>query len=320
MVSDAGGFDDKSFNQSGYEGLQKAKKDLGVQVKTVESNKDSDYGPNVNGLVKQNCGLIVTVGFNLATTTGDAAKANPDTKFAIVDATAQDKDGKAIEVKNVKPILFNTAEAAYLGGYVAAAQSKTGKVATFGGIKIPSVTIFMDGFVDGVARYNKDNDKGVKALGWNKKSQSGSFTNSFDDVSKGKTLSQGFIDQGADVILPVAGPVGAGALAAAKTKPGTMVVWVDSDGVETNPDSKSVILTSVVKQIGAAVEDVTKATQAGKFSSDPYVGTLKNDGVGLAPFHEFDSKVSAKTKKQLKQLKQDIIDGKLKVESKSTPK
>ncbi len=202
MVSDSGGFNDKSFNESGYNGLKDAEESLGIKTATAESKQESDFAPNIDTMVGQNCNLIVTVGFLLATATGDAAQANPDTNFAIVDSTAQDADGNTIELDNVKPLSFNTVEASYLAGYLAAGMSKTGTVATYGGIQIPTVTIFMDGFVDGVAKYNEVHGTSVKTLGWDSKAQNGSFTGDFEDQSKGQQLTNTFIDQGADIILP----------------------------------------------------------------------------------------------------------------------
>lgn len=203
---------------------------------------------------------------------------------------------------------------------MAAGTTKTGTVATYGGGKIPSVTIFMDGFADGVAKYNEVHGTNVKLLGWNKDSQDGSFTGDFEDQTKGKALTEGFISQGADIIMPVAGPVGAGTLAAAKEKDGVMVVWVDSDGVETNPDAKDVILTSVMKEIAAAVETTGTEAAEGKFTNEPYVGTLENGGVGLAPYHEFDSKVPAELKKEVEDLQKQIVSGEIEVTSPASPK
>ncbi|MDN5821809.1 MAG: BMP family ABC transporter substrate-binding protein, partial [Brachybacterium sp.] len=179
MVSDAGGWDDKSFNESSYKGLQNAVESLGIDHSTAESTSDSDFAPNINNMVTQGCDLIITVGFLLAPATGDAAQENPDTDFAIVDSTAQDADGNPIELDNVKPLEFNTAEAAFLAGYLAAGMTETGKVATYGGVDIPTVTIFMDGYVDGVAHYNETHDGDVEVLGWNKESQSGSIVGTF---------------------------------------------------------------------------------------------------------------------------------------------
>ena len=137
MVSDAGGFDDKSFNQAGFEGLMKAKDELGITEAHVESSADTDYTPNIDSLVAENCNLIIGVGFLLEDPIQTAAEANPDIKFALVDSSFSDADFNPVTIDNAKPILFDTAQSAYLAGYVAAAQSTTGKVATFGGIQIP---------------------------------------------------------------------------------------------------------------------------------------------------------------------------------------
>ncbi len=311
MVSDSGGFEDKSFNQSGGEGLDRAGDELGVEVVKVESSAETDFGPNVDQLVAQDCNLIIGVGFLLADTLTEAAAANPDIEFALVDS------GFNEESDNAKPLLFNTQEAAYLAGYVAAGTSTTGTVATFGGISIPSVTIFMDGFADGVAKYNEDNGADVQLLGWDKEAQTGSFTGDFEDQTKGQNLAKGFIDQGADVIMPVAGPVGLGAAAAAKEAGNVAIVGVDADWFETSPDYSNIVLTSVMKEIGQAVFDTVSEAADGNFSSEPYVGTLENEGIGLAPYHDFDGQVPAEVKTAVEDLQQQIISGDLVVESPS---
>ncbi|MDP9883245.1 basic membrane protein A [Sinomonas atrocyanea] len=317
MVSDSGGFDDKSFNQSGYEGLQKAVKDLGIQEKHVQSKADTDYDPNLRSMVQAGCKLTVTVGFLLGDATKNIATANPNSHFAIIDYT------DPAFPKNVKPIVYDTAQAAFLAGYLAAGVSKTGKVATFGGLNIPTVTIFMDGFADGVKYYNQKKGKNVQVLGWDKDKQDGTFVGDFKSVDKGKVLTQGFLQQGADVVLPVAGAVGPGAasavLDAKKAGQDAKLIWVDSDGYLTAPDYKSVMLTSVQKTMSTAVESVLKDDLNGKFDATPYVGTLDNGGVALAPFHDLDSAVPADMKSELDQLKKDIISGAVKVESKSSP-
>ncbi|AXK45575.1 BMP family lipoprotein [Brachybacterium saurashtrense] len=322
MVSDAGGWDDKSFNESSYNGLLAAEEALGIETATAESTSVSDFEPNINNMVTQDCDLVVTVGFLLAPATGKAAQDNEDTDFAIVDSTAQDADGNPIELDNVKPLEFNTAEAAFLAGYLAAGTTETGKVATYGGVNIPTVTIFMDGFVDGVAHYNEVHGTEVEALGWDKDAQEGSFTGDFEDQSKGKAVSDEFYSAGADIVMPVAGPVGAGTLASAKESDGRMVIWVDSDGYESNasdPDAQSVILTSVMKEMGTAVEDVITGAAGGEFDGTPYVGTLENGGVGLAPFHDFEDEVPAELAEEVETLTQEIIDGSVVVDSQATP-
>lgn len=321
MVSDAGGFDDKSFNESGYAGLTAAESELGIEIATAESSDPSQFETNIDNLVNQDCNLIFTVGFLLAPATGTQAQANEDTEFAIIDSTAQDENGDAIEVDNVKPLSFDTAQAAYLAGYVAAGTSETGTVATYGGVEIPTVTIFMDGFADGVAAYNEAHDADVELLGWDKEAQEGSFTGDFEDQAKGKALSDTFYSQGADIIMPVAGPVGSGTLASAKEDDGRYVIWVDTDGYESIDDeeAKPLILTSVMKGITPAVQDVATAAANDEFDNEPYIGTLENEGVGIAPYHDLEGQVPAELQDEVEQLKQDIIDGTVVVESDASP-
>jgi basic membrane protein A len=150
MVSDAGGFDDKSFNQLGFEGLEAASEQLGVEYVTVQSDSESDYAPNITSLLDQNCTLIITVGFALASAAGEAATANPDIQFvSIDDVVDNDFDGET-DAENIKPIVFDTAQAAFLAGYASASYSTAKKVGTFGGMNFPTVSIFMDGFKQGV--------------------------------------------------------------------------------------------------------------------------------------------------------------------------
>lgn len=319
LVSDAGGWDDKSFNESAKNGLDAAVENLGVKSNTAESSSDADFQPNVDNMITDGCNLVIGVGFSLAGPIATAAQANPDVQFGLVDSSFSDKDGKPVTYDNARPLVFNTADAAYLAGYLAAGMSKTGKVATFGGLPIPSVQIFMDGFADGVAAYNEAKGTSVQVLGWDKAKQTGSFTNSFDDQALGKQQGQQFIDQGADIIMPVAGPVGLGAASAAKDAGDVMIIGVDSDWYESSPDYKDIILTSVMKQIGAAVEDTIKAGVDEKFSAEHYVGTLANGGVSIAPFHDFDSKVSDELKAEINNLSEKIKSGELKIDTPNAP-
>ncbi len=313
MVSDEGGFDDSSFNQIGSQGLDLAAEMIGLEAVKVESADVNAYTPNIDGLVAQQCEIIVTVGFALADATKAAAEANTGTNFAIID-------DNSIDLPNVKPLMFDTAQAAYLAGYAAAGYSKTGTVATFGGRPFPSVTIFMDGFVDGVAKYNEDKGANVAVLGWDKANpDAGSFTGDFENQSNGQNLAQGFIDQGADVIMPVAGPVGLGAATAAKAAGDVVIVGVDADWYETAPDFQDIVLTSVLKNMDRAVLNAVGTASAGEFSNEPYVGTLENGGVALAPFHDFDAEVSAELKSELEALQEQIASGELTVESPSSP-
>ena len=330
MVSDDGGFDDHSFNQLGLQGLQSAAKSLGVKEKHQQSNSADDYTPNINSLLSANCNLIVTVGFNLSQATDTAAKANPDVKFAIVDdgldnEGAKDKDGKPIgdgkvDVDNGKPILFDTVQAAFLGGYAAASYSKTGVVGTFGGLQIPPVTIFMDGFVEGVKYFNQQKGKDVKVVGWDVDSQTGVFTGGFAAGVEAKTAAQGLLDQNADVLMPVGGPIYQSAAEAIKDQnKGSVLIGVDADVYNTDPTVRDILLTSVQKGVDAGVEAVVKDTAHGKFNNTPYVGTLKNGGVKLAPFHDFASKVDPGLAGEIKKIEAGIEDGSIKATSKASP-
>lgn len=313
MVSDFGGFDDNSFNQSGLAGLEKAQDELGIEGKTAESTDAGQYTTNIDSMVQAGCDLIVTVGFNLADATAAAADSDAEQHFALIDSAVDPARD------NVKPLLFNTQEASFLAGYVAASVSKTGKVATFGGMQFPSVTIFMDGFYDGVMKYNEDNGKNVEVLGWDKAAQTGTFAETFELGGQGTAVSEALIAQGADVILPVAGPVAEETLAAAQAAGNVYVIGVDSDAYEMPKYAqyKGIILTSVLKGITSAVFDTFASTVDGEFSSDPYVGTLENDGVGIAPFHDLESVVPADVVTKVDDLREQIVSGDLVVESPS---
>ncbi|MFC5380199.1 BMP family lipoprotein [Aquipuribacter nitratireducens] len=313
MVTDAGGVDDRSFNEAADRGLSQAVEELGIEKTVVESSSETDYTPNVEQLVQQDCDLIVGVGFLLAGAVGEAAAANPEETFALIDSTLEEP------ADNVKPLLFNTAEAAFLGGYLAAGMTETGTVATFGGIPIPPVTIFMDGFVDGVAYYNEQKGTDVQVLGWDKDAQDGTFTGDFENQAQGQTVTENFIGQGADIILPVAGPVGLGAAAAAEAAGDVDLIWVDSDGYESASQYGPLFISSVLKNIDAAVFDATQETLEDSFSSEPYVGTLENGGVGLAPYHDFEDEVPQELKDEITALQDQIISGEVAVESPASP-
>ncbi|CAN5207176.1 BMP family ABC transporter substrate-binding protein [soil metagenome] len=317
MVSDLGGFDDKSFNQLGYEGINEAADAAGVKAKTVQSDAETDYAPNIDNLVSQGCTLIVTVGFALSAATVTAALANPDVQFAIIDDAADNDFNGKTDAPNIKPILFNTAQSAFLVGYAAASYTKSGIVATWGGMNFPTVTIFMDGFAQGVAYYNSKKSTSVKVLGYDPASpDTATFTGGFEANDVAKTTARNFIDQGADILLPVGGPIYQSA-AAAITDSGKDIalLGVDADVFETDPTVDPIILTSVQKGIKQATADVVTSAAQGKFTVDPYIGTLENKGVGIAPFHNFESKVPKTLAGELDTLSKGIIDGSIPVKS-----
>ena len=160
MVSDFGGFEDKSFNETSYNGLMRAKDELGIETGQIESNAEGEYAGNIQSQISAGCNMIITVGFALANATEAAAKQNPDIDFAIVDF------GSFEGVKNAKGLLFDAAQPGFLAGYSAAAMTKSGKVGTYGGAPYPTVTIFMTGFAQGVKYHNEQKGTKVQVLGW----------------------------------------------------------------------------------------------------------------------------------------------------------
>jgi basic membrane protein A len=317
MVSDSGGFDDKSFNQLGYEGLQEASADLGVTPITVESASETDFAPNIDSLVAQGCDLIITVGFALSAATLAAAEANPDINFALIDDAADGNFDGTVDFPNTKPIVFNTAQAAFLVGYAAASYSKSGIVATWGGMNFPTVTIFMDGFAQGVAYYNSEKGTSVKVLGYDPASpDTATMTGGFEANDVAKSTAQNFIDQGADILLPVGGPIYQSAVAAiTDSGKDIALLGVDADLFETDPTTQDIILTSILKGIKSATKAVVADAAAGNYSNEAYIGTLENDGVGYAPFHNFESKVSPDLSGELDAITAGIIDGSIPVTS-----
>jgi basic membrane protein A len=315
MVLDTGGVDDKSFNQSSYAGMTAAAAaNPNIKVSYVPSNTANDYTPNLQAEVNKKCSTVIAVGGLMADNVKAAAAANPNQQFAEVDSSSG--------APNVYGMQFNTAQGGFLGGYLAAGMTKTGKVATWGGINIPPVTIYMDGFWEGVQYYNAQKGKSVQVLGWDENNQKGgTFAGSFTDQNKGKQISQTFIQQGADIIFPVAGGAGLGAGAAAQSANGAAsVIWVDTDGCESAAQYCPYFITSVTKNLTGAVQTYLTAAAGGTFPTGNYVGDLKNDGTGLAPYHDFASKVPAELTTEINQVKADIISGKITLKSPSQPK
>ncbi|MBA2279982.1 MAG: BMP family ABC transporter substrate-binding protein [Actinomycetota bacterium] len=312
-VTDTGGVDDRSFNQTAFEGLERAAEEGGFEPTVLESSSESDFAPNIEALLEQNCSLIVTVGFLLGDATAEAAEANPDTNFAIVDFDFADPETfEDITYDNVAELTFATDQAAFLAGYLAAAMTETGVVGTYGGLNIPTVTIFMDGFAAGITFFNEETDGAVELVGWDPEAQDGLFTESFDDQTLGRQTTETLLDQNADIILPVAGPVGLGSVEAINAGGGTQkLIWVDTDGCVSVPDACSLFLTSVEKHMDQAVFDTTVAAANDEFESGLYVGTLENDGVGIAPFNEFEDVVPQEIKDRIEELTAEIIAGEI---------
>jgi basic membrane protein A and related proteins len=324
MVTDTGGIDDRSFNASSWQGMQQAAAaDSNIKVTYLQSTSQSDYIPNINTFLSQKCGIIVTVGFLMGSATETAAKAHPNQDFAIVDCSYASECLTGTKESNIDQLVFNTVQDGFLGGYLAAGMTKTGKVATFGGEDFGTVTIYMDGFWDGVQYYNSKHGTHVQVLGWNEQTQKGSFTGDFTNQTKGQTLTQTFISEGADIIFPVAGNVGLGAAKAvqdADNAAGSQKVnmfWVDTDGCISAQQYCKYFITSVTKGIQSAVKTAVLSAANSTFKGGTYVGTLANGGAILSPFHDFASEVPASLQAELVQIGKGIADGSIPTPTKS---
>lgn len=314
MVTDIGGIDDKSFNASAWAGMQAAQKHGKAAVRFLQSDTATDYVPNIDALVAQKCSIVVTVGGLMRDQTQAAARKTTGQRFGIVDASYDPP------LPNVFGMEFNTAQGAFLGGYLAAGMSASGKVATYGGLQIAPVTIYMDGFSEGIAYYNKRKHKNVQLLGWDEATQKGTFAGSFTDQAKGSQITTDLVRQGADVVFPVAGGTGLGTASAAQASAGRLsVIWVDVDGCESAAQYCSAFLSTVYKNIPDAVQKGVEDASGGRLRGGSSIGTLKNGGTGLSPFHFYENKVPTELKTELKQVQSDIESGKIAIESKAQP-
>jgi basic membrane protein A len=327
-ISDTGGVDDRSFNQKIHTGFTRAEEELGIEYSFVESTGAADYAPNLLDAVNKECDLIAPAGFNFGPATVESAEANPDQLYAIFDYDIfdfSDPDNPVdVELENVRELTYQTDEAALLAGYLAAGMTKTGKVATYGGVLFPTVTIFMNGFTAGVRLYNQDNGTNVEVLGWNADDQTGTQISpdpavGFDNAAEGRRVTEDFIAEGADIILPVAGPTALGTVAAAEDAGDVSVIWIDDDGCVSVPDSCSLFLTSVLKFLDNSAFQSVQDVINDAFTGGLYVGTLENEGVGLAEYHEFDAEIPQELKDKIEELRQGVIDGSVSVDPADYP-
>jgi basic membrane protein A len=302
MVSDIGGIDDASFNQNTWDGLQRAQDEGLAAAQFIESTAQADYEKNITELAEQEYDLIITVGFLLGDATAKMAEVYPDTSFAIVDFSYDPP------IPNVAGIVFNTDEAAFPIGYLAAAWADMqdpddpalGYVA---GMQIPTVEIFVVGYENGAKYYNEQKGKNVRF--------SGVYVGDFEAADQGKIVGNSLIDEGADVIFGIGGKTGNGGLAAAKER-GKWGVGVDVDQYYTVPNEKDILLTSCMKRLDNSVFSVIESLINDEFpGGGNYVGALANGGVGLAPYHDFEDQIPDDLKKEVEDIIDDIIDGKI---------
>ena len=274
QVTDVGGIDDKSFNATAWKGVEDAIAAFDVEGKYLESQQQTDYEANINAFIEEECDLIISVGFLLGDATATAAAANPDQNFAIVDVDY-------LDFPNLYGSGFAINQSTFLAGYLAAGMTETGIVATFGGVNIPPVTIFMDGFVLGVDYYNQVKGTDVQVLGWDVAAQDGLFVGNFESTDDGRTMGESLLDEGADIIMPVAGPVGAGTLAVLEERGTGYIIGVDNDWSVQYANQADFVLASALKNMDVYVKNTIEMALNDEFVGGNFLGTLENGGVGL---------------------------------------
>ena len=288
MVTDVGGVNDGSFNQSAWEGLQKASADLGIEVKYLESKTDADYAPNLEAFVDDDYDLIISVGYMLASATKESAEANKDQKYAIID------DSSLADFDNVTCLMFEQSQASYLAGMVAGMTTKSNTVGFVIGMANETMNQFGYGYLAGVLDVNKD----AKILQSN--------ANAFGDTAGGKAAAISMVTNGADVIFHAAGGTGLGVIEGAKES-GIWAIGVDSDQSSLAPET---ILTSAMKRVDTACYDVAKAALDGTLKNGAITYDLAVGGVDIAPT---TTNLSEDVLKAVKEAQAKIINGELKV-------
>lgn len=305
---------DNSFNSLAWSGLQTAATRYNYESIYIKPGgyAQENYEKAIEDLITQDCELIVGVGYMTGDAVQYAAKAHTRQKFMLLEMELDP------ELNNVWSHTYSDDQGAFLAGYLAAGVSKTGNVATFGGMDIPPVTLFMDGFVAGVSHYNAQHSTTVEALDWDITSQSGLFTKDFADQQKGVNFTKQLIDRGADIIFPIAGAAGYGAAAEAATHADVYIIGVDDDWVISHPEYARVILTSVEKRLDASILRAVAALASNTFEGGTHMGTLP-DEIKLAPYHELDTLVSDDLQAELEQVTADILAGKIDTRKVSKP-
>jgi basic membrane protein A len=312
LVTDLAGVDDRSFNASAWAGVQAAM-EQGIATEDsffLESTDASDWQPNIDQFISQDCLHIVTVGFALGEVTAINAAANPDIIWTMVDNVLTDENFAPLALPNVRELVYQTDEAAFAAGYLAAGVSETGTLCTYGGANFPTVSIFMDGFTRGAAYYNEIKGTDVEVLGWDSEAADGLFTGSFTDMDLARSTAESLFQEGCDVIIPVGGAINLPAGDVINELGIGAMIGVDIDSFVSQPEQyQSVWLTTVEKAIGPFITLAVQDQAEGTWTAGSFVGNLANDGVGLSDFHDWDAKVPAELKAEVFQILQDIKDG-----------
>lgn len=290
IVFDSGGRGDKSFNDSAWNGIERAKKDFNIKEMPVESKNEKDYETNQSALAEGDVDLIIAVGLNQETALKKVAAQYADKKFAIVDGTVQ--------APNVRMLKFKEEEGSFLAGYLAGLTSQSKKIGFVGGMNIPLIHKFEYGYMAGA----KMADAAVEIL-------PAKFTDNWDDSQKGKAAATVLFSSGADIVYHAAGRAGLGVITAAK-EAGKFAIGVDSDQDDIAPGS---VLTSMIKRVDEAVYSTIKDLKEGKFAGGEMIYDLKMNGVGLSDMRNTKDKIGADKIAKVEEIKKKIVDGTIKV-------
>jgi basic membrane protein A and related proteins len=296
LVTDVGKVDDKSFNQSAWEGVQRAQKELGAEVRFVETTDPKDYAKNIDQFATSNYTVIVTVGFGLGEATTAAAKKYQNVKFIGVDQF----QAPGQEVANLSGLIFDEDKAGFLAGALAAQMSKSGIIGqVLGTDVVPPVVKFGRGYEAGAKFARSD----IRVLTWY---HPGGLARGFTDPEEGKKQALQMISQNADVIFGAGGQTGNGALLGCAER-NVMAIGVDTDQYLTLPQAQKVLLSSAMKLITPGVFNDVKAVRDNTFKGGNFVGE-----VGLAPYHDFENVVPAAVKERMTSIDKGLKDGTIK--------
>ncbi|MCT1602005.1 BMP family ABC transporter substrate-binding protein, partial [Kocuria sp. p3-SID1428] len=304
VLGSSGGFGDRSFNQDIHESSQVLEASLGIDVRTEESDSPREAEQLLQEMADpaNGCDLVVAMGSTLVEQVDAAAEQHPDQDFAIIDDDSIDRP-------NVRTLVFDASQPGFLAGYAAASVTESGRVGAFGGEDIPEVHDFLDGYAAGIAHWNQVHDDDVQLIGWDPRKRTGDFVGDFARTEAAAALTRRQLDDGADVIMPVAGRAGLGATETIAQDDDALFVWVDMDGWDVLPDEQRTRqLTSVLKEVGYAVADVMTQYASPGVEAEDYSGTLANRGVALGDFHDQADRVDEQTAQELRQLRQRIIE------------
>jgi len=307
LVTDVGKLSDKSFNFDSYNGVLDAAGDssLCVTGKAIESSVEADYPKNIQTFLDAGYDMIVTVGFKLGDATIKAAKANPNVKFAMVDFADFAELGKPTHPANLVGLTFKEDQPGFLAGALAGLLTKTNVIGAVAGLAtVPPVVNYVKGYTNG-ALYTNPKVKVLKIY------QPESGAKDFNDPDWGKQQALTFFGQNADIIFGVGGNTGNGGLVAAKEK-GKMCIGVDVDQYVSYPDVASCLITSAQKHLRQAVKSAITNMVKNSWQSGLLTFDITNDGIGLAPYHDWDSKISADIKAKMADTIAKLKDGSLK--------